>query len=227
MVGIGSHASAQNLAPLAEYNVIVRGNLSTNSDIEGRTSVGGNLISSQSANFGTRLQNQVPSGDLVLRVQGNIVSGNPLQLNAGSLEIGGTTHGRIINYNGGGSLVSSPGANYSQTFSDLTLASQELATYSGNSNALLVANIPEQPGPLKLTANPDSSGLAVFQVHAKDVFGNHLAQQIELVTNNAADILINVAGQVINWNAGNLVGDLTQSYWRERVIWELPRGHHH
>ena len=33
--------------------------------------------------------------------------------------------------------------------------------------------------------------------------------------------MINVAGQTVNWTNGNMVGDLTQSYWRERVIWNF------
>ncbi len=142
-----SVASAQNLSPLSDYSVVVSGNLSTNSDIEGRTIVGGNITSSSSANFGIRLQNKVPKTDLVLRVAGNIVSGSSIQLNAGSLELGGSKNGRNINFNGGGSLVSNPGVSYSGIIDDLTLASQNLATYGANSNAMLVSNGPGSPAP--------------------------------------------------------------------------------
>ncbi|MFD2255152.1 choice-of-anchor A family protein [Luteolibacter algae] len=218
---LGSVASAQNLTPLSDYSVIVSGNFSTNSDVEGRTLVGGNLTSSSSANFGIRLQNKVPKTDLVLRVQGNIASGNPLQLNAGSLELGGTSNGRRINYNGGGSLISNPNADYSGIFNDLNAASQSLSNLSANSKGMLIANSPGQPGPFKMTAAPDSNGLAVFSLSASDIFGNNKVQQIELITNNAADILINVAGAVINWTAGNIVGDLTQDQWSKRVIWNF------
>ncbi len=145
LASFGSVASAQNLSALSDYSVVVSGNLSTTSDIEGRTIVGGNITSSNSANFGIRLQNKVPKSDLVLRVAGNIVSGNPLQLNAGSLELGGSRNNRIINYNGGGSLVSNPGVSYSGIIEDLTLASQSLATYGANSNALLISNGPASP----------------------------------------------------------------------------------
>lgn len=214
-------ASAQSLTHLSDYGVVVSGNLSTNSDIEGRTIVGGDITSKSSANFGIKLKNKVPKKDLVLRVQGNVVAGSPLQLNAGSLELGGSLNGRIVNYNGGGSLVSNPKADYREIFSDLTLASQNLATYGANSEALLIANGPGQPGPFRMTASPDSSGLAVFSINAQNLFGNKLAQQIELITKGASDILINVAGKSVNWTAGNMVGDLTKEYWRERVVWNF------
>ena len=217
----GSVASAQSLSSLTDYSVVVSGNLSTNSDIEGRTIVGGNITSSSSANFGIRLQNTVPRSDLVLRVAGNIVAGNPIQLNAGSLELGGSRNNRIVNYNGGGSLVSNPGVNYSGIIEDLTLASQNLATYGSNSNALFISNGPGQPGPFRMTASPDSAGLAVFSINSNNLFGNNLVQQIELLTNNSTNILINVAGQSVNWTAGNMVGNLTQNKWRERVVWNF------
>ncbi|WP_411827139.1 choice-of-anchor A family protein [Luteolibacter sp. AS25] len=221
IASLGSVASAQSLGALTDYSVIVSGNLSTNSDIEGRTLVGGNLTSSSSANFGIKLQNQVSSSDLVLRVQGNIVSGNAINLNAGSLEIGGSTNGRTVNYNGGGSLVSNSSADYSDIISGLTSASQSLAMYTPNSTAFLDPSNPGQPGPFKLNATPDSTGLAVFSVNGADIFGDSKVQQIELFANSAADILINVAGTVINWDFGNIVGDLTQEAWRERVVWNF------
>jgi choice-of-anchor A domain-containing protein len=214
-------ASAQNLSSLSEYNVIVSGNLSTNSEIEGRTIVGGNITSSSSANFGIKLQNKVPKGDLVLRVGGDIAAGNPIQLNAGSLELGGSRNNRIINYNGGGSLVQNPGADFSGIISDLTAASQVLATYGANSNAMIFANMPGQPGPLRFTATPDSNGLAVFSVNGSDVFGNGNAQRLEIVTNNAADILINVAGTAINWNSGDMVGAFDEDHWQSRIVWNF------
>ena len=218
---MGAAASAQSLSSLSDYNVVVSRNFSTNSDVEGRTLVGGNLTSGSSANFGNRLQNKVPRNDLVLRVAGNIASGNPINMNAGSVELGGSRNGRIINFNSGGSLISNPGVSYTGIIDDLTLASQNLATFGANSNAMLVSNGPGQPGHFRMTASPNASGLAVFSINSSDLFGNNRVQQIELITNNAANIVINVAGQAVNWNAGNMVGDLTQNKWRELVVWNF------
>lgn len=44
------------------------------------------------------------SSEAMLVVVHDIVAGNPLNLNAGSLRIGGTSNGRKINYNGGGAV---------------------------------------------------------------------------------------------------------------------------
>lgn len=221
-VCLGSFASAQNLSSLSDYSVVVTGNLSTTSEVEGRTIVGGNITSGNSSNFGIKLQGKVPSTDLVLRVGGNINSGNPINLNAGSLELGGSILGnRTINYNGGGSLVSNPGVSYSGIFNDLTDASNTIAGYTANSTGMIVANMPGQPGPYIFTANPDSSGTAVFSINGNDVFGNNKAQRLEIVTNNAADILINVAGAVINWSAGDMVGAFDQDEWQERIVWNF------
>lgn len=219
---MGSVASAQNLSALSDYNVIVSGNLSTTSEVEGRTIVGGNITSGNSSNFGIKLQGKVPSTDLVLRVGGNINSGNPINLDAGSLELGGSIiNNRKINYNGGGSLVSNPGVSYSGIFSDLTDASNAIAGLTANSTGMIVANMPGQPGPFVFTANPDSSGTAVFSINGNSVFGNSNIQNMQIVTNNAADILINVAGTVINWNAGDMIGAFDQDEWQERIVWNF------
>ena len=141
-----SVTSAQNLSSLSDYSVVVSRNFSTNSDVEGRTIVGGNLTSGSSANFGIKLQNRVAKSDLVLRVAGDIQKGNPINLNAGSVELGGKLkNNRNINFNGGGSLVSNPGVSYTGIIDDLTLASENLATFGANSNAMLVSNGPASP----------------------------------------------------------------------------------
>src|SRR5690606_23548706 len=141
---------------------IVRGNFSTNSDVEGRTLVGGNLSGQNSSNFGIKLQGKVSSSALVLRVGGDISAGNPIQLNAGSLEIGRSTNGRHINFNGGGALVPTPSADDSAIIDDLTLASHLLTELGPNSNGLIPAG---QPSAFKFDAAPDSSGLAVLSIN--------------------------------------------------------------
>ncbi len=72
-----------------------------------------------------------------------------------------------------------------------------------------------------MTASPDANGLSVFNINSSALFGNNKVQQIELITNNSTNIVINVAGTAVNWVAGNMVGDLTQNSWRERVVWNF------
>lgn len=213
---VGVHA--QNLSPLSSYSVITSGDFSTNSDVEGRTMVGGNLTGSNSATYGIRLQGQVSPSEPTLRVKGNISAGNPINLNAGSLELGGSANGRIVNYNGGGSLVSNPTADYSAVINQLTDASASIATMSANSNAFVPG---VQPGPFVFNACPDSSGVAVLLIDGSNLFGNSNVQQIDLNVNGATDILINVAGISINWQFGNMVGAFTGTDIRSSVVWNF------
>ncbi|MGC4016638.1 MAG: choice-of-anchor A family protein [Luteolibacter sp.] len=217
LAGVGS-LSAQNLKPLSDYNVITRGNFSTTSEVEGRTLVGGSLISQNSANFGIKLQGKVSSTTPVLSVHGDIVSGNPLNLNAGSLEIGGNLNNRKINYNGGGSLLTGYTTDGTAIINSLDLASQALSALNKNSSFIMPA---DQPAAFKFNATPDSNGVAVFSVSASDLFSNNKVQQIELNLNGASDIVINVSGVNIVWTAGNMVGVFNQDDVRDNIVWNF------
>lgn len=210
-------ASAQNLSALRDYSVVVSGNLSTNSDVEGRTLVGGNLTARNSSNFGIKLRNQVSSSDPTLRVGGNLSSGNPISLNAGSLELGGSRNGRIVNFNGGGSLISKA-TDYSPIFDGLIVASDQLAAIQADSTTRAPGS---QPGPFRFDATPGADGLAVFLVNGTTLFNNNKVQQIEMSGGGASNILINVSGTSINWQNGNMVGLFTQASWRERIVWNF------
>lgn len=210
--------SAQNLSALHDYNVITRLDFSTTSEVEGRTLVGRDLTNGNSSNFGIKLQGQVAATTPVLSVKRNIASGNPLNLNAGSLEVGGTTNGRKINYNGGGALLSGYSTNTAAIISNLDVASQVLATYGTNSNFIMPAS---QPAAFTLNASPNANGLAVFSLNAADLFNNNKVQQIELNANGATDIVINVAGTNVVWNAGNMVGILNTDAVRDSLVWNF------
>ena len=212
-----THVSAQNLTGLSDYSVVVSGDLTTSSDIEGRTLVGGDFAGSNSSNLALRLQNNVPSSLFTLQVAGDIQSGNPINLNAGSIELGGSI-GRRVNFNGGGSLVSNPGVSYDAIFSQLDNASSTLANLSSNSTASIPTG---QPGPLIFNANPDQNGTAVFSYGGSEIFSNSNVQQIEIDVNSASVIVINVSGTEITWNSGNKVGAFTDLAVRESVIWNF------
>lgn len=216
-VTLFTNVSAQNLTALSDYSVIVSGDLNTSSDIEGRTLVGGNLTGSNSMNLALRLQNNVPSSLFILQVAGDIQSGNPINLNAGSIELGGSI-GRQVNFNGGGSLVSNPGVSYNGIFNQLDNASATLASLSANS----LASIPTgQPGSLKFSANPDQNGTAVFSYGGSEIFSNSNVQQIEIDLNSASTVVFNISGKDITWNNGNMVGAFTDIAVRESVIWNF------
>lgn len=210
--------SAQNLSALNNYSVITRGDFDTTSEVEGRTLVGGNFTGQNSVNFGIKLQNKVDKTDPVLRVRGNVVGGNAINLNAGSLQVGGTTNNRKFNYNGGGSQINGSFSDVNIILQDLDMASAALAKLGPNSNVLIPA---EQPAAFKFNAAPDSKGLATFSIKGSDLFSNSKVQQIELIANGATDVLINVGGANIDWQYGNMVGLFTQNEWRDNIVWNF------
>ncbi len=211
--------SAQYLSAIRDYSVIVAGNFSTNSDVYGRTVVGGNLNVSNSANFGTGLQNAgIPKSSYTVRVGGSLSSGNPIQIQAGSLEIGGSTNGRKINFNGGGSITQNSSDDYRSLYNNLVIASSALSAFSANSTFTKPGS---QPAAFTFIANPNSAGLAIFNVSASELFGNSKVQQIDLIANGATDFLFNVSGTSVNFDYGNLTGIFTNTAYLEKIVWNF------
>ena len=205
------------------YNAIIFNDLNTTSDIEGRTFVGNNFTGSNSANLGIHLKSSTPATDRSFVVGNNLSSGNPLNLQRGSLYIDGSTNGRIINYNGG----SGAGLVVDHSI-DAALA--EIRGYSiAQSDALRalvadsVVSLPtNQPAPTKFFATAGADGLAVFNVSAASIFGNSLGQQFELIADaNTTNVLINVSGTSVNWTNGNMVGSFTDNYWQGHTLWNF------
>lgn len=215
-----SSASAQSL-DFQNYNAIIFNDLKTTSDIEGRTFVGHNFTGTNSANFGIHLKNTTSATDRTLVIGNDLASGNPLNLQRGSLYIGGSSNGRIVNYNGGGSKIAD-----AAIMDDLA----EIQDYAiGQSLAMqsLVADstvsLPgSQPGPTKFFATAGADGLAVFNVNAADIFSNPKGQQFELIPDAfTTQVVINVGGTTVNWTQGNMVGAFTQDYWQGHLLWNF------
>lgn len=216
-----STASAQALN-FENYNVIVFGDLNTNSDIEGRTFVGGNFTGTNSATLGSRLQNKVDKSDRAFVVGNDIVAGNPIQLQGGSLYIDGSLNGRSIQPNTtpvvadhtiDAATASIRAYSEAQSQSLMSMASDSIVTFPSQSG---------QPGAVKFFATGGSDGLAVFNVSAFDIFNNNKVQQMELILDvNTTDVLINVTGNV-NWVGGaNMVGNFTSNYWQAHTLWNF------
>jgi choice-of-anchor A domain-containing protein len=217
----GNCALDDTVDAMSRYSLIVLDDLWTSSDVENRTFVGGSLISTESANFGINV-NGIAATDTMLSVVHDLVAGNPLNLNAGSLRLGGASNGRPINFNGGGSLIADSFLSDGPITTILQDATAQLAAATADNGVILPTG---QPGPARfqVTTTP-AGGVAVFQVSGAELFSNGLVQQIELSPGNAAAIVINVTGSTIDWSGnGNLVGEFTNSTWRSRVIWNFPQ----
>ncbi len=226
------------------------GDLSTSSDVENRTIICGSLVSSSSANFGIHIvSNSISAASYSLELNGQIVSGNGIQVNAESFgvgtnpthtivangNIGYTLDGRTVNMNGGnqGATINVD-ANLTAKCASLTtnlrtLSSNFAALSSTQGNNVTIPT--SQAGPLNFYVNNvDVNGIAVFNLVGNTVLNNQLVQQIEVIIGaNVASILqlvvINLSGTSISFSQANLVGTwfTSISTGRSHTIWNLPQ----
>ncbi|MCX5690635.1 MAG: choice-of-anchor A family protein, partial [Planctomycetota bacterium] len=211
-------ASAMAAGTFTDFNLAVRGNLDSTSEVEGRTAIGGNLSGSAS-NYGIRLT--PPSA--YLSVDSVIVGGNigvqNMNVNAGNVRHGGTRSGNI-NMNGGGSVIadSAAGSAVSAFASQMVSASSFLRGLSATNTVTIPSS---QPGPVNFSAIAGGNGIAVFNVSGAALFSNNRVQQMDIALNDASSVIINVSGTSINWTDGNFVGGFTSAFARSHVLWNF------
>jgi len=215
--------------------------MDTNSEVEGITFVGGDLTSSSSSNYCTKLS-KTTSTTPCLEVVGSVQKGNPIQVNHASAifnsqtntvsftnpAIQYTVNGRAFNMNGGNSgATATESTVLSQKKADITTQLETLSTYLStlSDNSGNYVSIPgNQPAPFKFQANSkDNDGVSIFDIAASDLFGNSKVQQIEIKNHVDADmILINVSGKTVTFNNGNMVGPwLTSMNGRSKTLWNF------
>ncbi len=202
---------------LRTHNLVVLGDHSIQTDVEGRAYIGGNLTGN--GDFGNQL---TPSANFqgvdVLTVAGNINVGN-INLNAGNLRRGGTRNGNI-NFNGvGGQQIidNTLAAGVAAIRTELTTTSAVLANLVPDSTIVAPSG---QPGPVTFNANPGSDGIAVFNFNGA-LLSNSLVQQYNLNINGATAIVVNVSGTSLTFNQGNFTGNWTSAFARANVIWNF------
>lgn len=201
--------------PMTTYNLIVFEDLTSSSEVGGKTLVGGD-INGPASNYAVALGGIDP-GEVTLRVGGDINATN-LNLSNGSAEIGGAINGNVNN-NGGGTVNTGVTLNFTPIITELENDSTSFGAYTPNSTVSLPG---VQPANIVFNANPDINGLAVFDVDGDDIFSNPLAQQILLNDNGAEKILINVRGTDIVYDMGNMGAAFNTSGVTERVLWNFP-----
>ena len=242
--------STAGAAVLSSYNLITLGDLSTGSDVENRTIVCGSLLSSSSANFAIHISaSSFPAAGYSLEVNGQIVSGSGIQVNAGSFgvgtnpahtivangNVGYTLDGRTVNMNGGnqGATINT-NANLTAKCTSLTndlqsLSSGLAALASTSGNNIVIPTT--QAGPLNFYVNTvDTNGMVVFNIAGNTVLNNQLVQQIEIIigsniTGTLQLVVINLFGTSLSFAQGNFVGSWLTSITtgRARTIWNLPQ----
>ncbi len=235
--GVGG-VQSQNY--MADYNVIVFDDLSSTSDVDGKTWVGGNITSPSSFQMGSLY---TPSGSERVVVVGGAINGTA---SSPAINFGSTSNSKLvlkdtasrgnrpINWNGGGSqatrMIIDP--TITETFAtmraDLQARSAIYRQLPSNSSVIMPNN---QSNARRFVCTPGTvagqNGISVFNINASDLFGNGSLAQVEITssTGNASSIngvIINVAGTNVNWSSNfNFVGDFTSNTWRQKVIWNF------
>jgi choice-of-anchor A domain-containing protein len=205
-------------SPLSTWSVVVQNDLTSTSEVEGRAAVGRDLLGPAS-NYGTKL---TPAsnylGTDVLLVGRNIQVTN-VNMSAGNIRLGGVRSGNA-NFNGGGVQVSDP--NAAATVANLfaeTLAASSFLSGQAATNTVTIPN--GQPGPVNFNAIANGNGVAFFSVSGSALLSNNLVQQIDLNFNGASSVIINVSGTTINFNQGNMVGNLANEANGSRILWNF------
>ncbi|WP_314376089.1 choice-of-anchor A family protein [Sphingomonas paucimobilis] len=221
---------------LKEWNLIVLGDLTSSSEVEGRTFVGGNL-SGNSSNY--QIRTPAPSSYAVpgLTVVGDVLGGTKNLNNGSGALVGGSVQGGF-NLNGGvqtvkvGGTLSNTNINQNIVQSGLsasdpgfvaglnqqkTLLASSMTDLS-NSYAGLAATSSVSIAGNRATFNAvaNANGVAVFNLNAADLsrFG-----EIAFNRNGADTVIVNVTGSAIRLD-DNFLGDATGL--GEHVIWNFP-----
>ena len=220
LVGLyAQYSLAGPIETLSEYNLIVLNDLTSTSEVEGKTLIGGDL--SGTSNYGIRLQQNDPTNGDALVIAGDLVSGSTVNANGQSVVIAGNNNGQV-----NASSVSSDASEY-----DFDLIKSEFVNFSGYLselavNSILTTSTNGQPGPASFEVGSDiDTDVAVFNITSEDFFNNNSIQQYDVDLNGQTPsaIVINVSGDVINDSnfSGNGVGNIVNDAFRENIIWNF------
>ena len=207
-------ATVNTNAHVGTYNLILKNDLSTNSEIEGRALIGGNIVSGNTIVFGAALASD-PNVDAV-SVVGNITP--RLTIEHGHNAVYGGSHNGF-NLNGGGSannvnqttLQSQFNAIYDQVIADSNYF-QGLAT-TGSFNGSDMNN-------MLITAN-ETSGLNVININASALSNGG---EFDLSSIPNVPVVINVIGGgnlVLTAKAGNKGAGLQGDSLASMVLWNF------
>lgn len=207
---------------MANYNVIVFGNLHTTMEVEGRTYVGGNITSGSTQQFGIHMTS-VAANDRVLVVAGDILGGADLKVHHGSL-IKSTTStispSRNVLLLQAGATLATEAINNSYAQTRYINAANYYKSLASNSTVSTPTN--GQPGPVNFNVAHALTGTAVFNVDASQIFHANVQQYgVNGWTSNVTDIIINVSGTTINFSNGNFTGMLANASNAGKILWNF------
>lgn len=220
---------------LRTWNLVVLGDLTSSSEVEGRTFVGGNLEGSasnyqisptvtSSSTPGLTVVGDVNGGYKNLNngsgaiVGGNVNSGLNLNGSVQTVLVGGTISNTNVNNNTvtSGLAASDPAfsQNLTQQKSLIETSMGSLSTSLGAETANSQLTISGNRG--TFDAQPNAQGVAVFNISAADL---DKIGEIQFNLNGADTAIVNVSGTSINLNDNFLGGTNNLG---EHVIWNFP-----
>lgn len=221
---------------LKEWNLIVLGDLTSSSEVEGRTFVGGNL-SGNSSNY--QIRTPAPSSYAVpgLTVVGDVLGGTKNLNNGSGALVGGSVQGGF-NLNGGvqtvkvGGTLSHTNINQNIVQSGLSASDPGFVAGLNQQKTLLASSMTDlsnsyagltATGSVNIAGNratfnavANANGVAVFNLTAADLsrFG-----EIAFNRNGTDTVIVNVTGSAVRLD-DNFLGDATGL--GEHVIWNFP-----
>ena len=232
---------------VSSYNLITLRNLNIVSGVQGRTIICGSVVSSTSTDFAKTIDpNVFPGSNSSLEINGQIGSGGPIQVLAGSLAFGtGFSHtitatnnisytvdGRTVliqRGNNGASVQIDPNLSNKCVAieNDIKILSNQLSTLvntSGNNISI----------PTTVTAplifyvnNVDVNGIAAFYINGNTVLNNPFVQAIRIIVDSAVMsavqlVVINLSGTAISFSYGNMDGAwLASTTGKSKTIWNF------
>ncbi|GGC10339.1 hypothetical protein GCM10011494_31280 [Novosphingobium endophyticum] len=232
-----AHASSGTVAGtdvLRTWNLVVLGDLTSTSEVEGRTFVGGNLEGNASNYQITALpETSVPGLTVVGDVNGghknlnngsgavvggNVNSGFNLNGNPQTVQVGGSISNTNVNNNTvtSGLAASDPAfiqqlhQQKSQIETSMGSLSHSMSTLAANSQLAISGNRGT------FNAQPGADGVAVFNISSADL---DKIGEIQFNLNSADTAIVNVSGPAINLNDNFLGGTNNLG---EHVIWNFP-----
>jgi len=198
---------------LSTWNAVTVNNAQFNNEYEGAAYVGGNLTGLQT--LGSGLQNHVSSTYNSLVVGGNITAGGYINVEAGSVYVGGTSSANY-NFNGGGALHTGSSVPASVTPVQ-TLINNSLYWSTLSANSTISTNNAQQ-----LNFNTTSSAsLAVFNVTAAQTFDASLQGFNLNLASGVNTVIVNVSGGNIDWTSGSFFGEFQTDFGRGNVLFNF------
>ena len=192
-----AHAGPTAAQLLSGYNLILTGNDSSQSDVEGNAVIGGNITKGH-----TFFNSRAPANPAVI-LYGSI-TGNQINLNSSGSLYAPTSQSGKVNYNGGGSYKGAPTQTLATYTDPLSALSTSLSHLASTGSTLTVSG-----DTATFDAKPGVGGIAVFDLAASTLEDLSNVNVVFDQDAGTKGIIVNVSGigattfsisSSVNWN---------------------------